>query len=62
MTEEIQTLFDEWFYSQEGYHTLAERFYGELDYGSRVRREMTAKGWLMAAFNEGFERGYKEGY
>lgn len=57
MTEEIQTLFDEWFYSQEGYHNLAERFYEELDYGDRVRRQETAKEWLMAAFNEGFKEG-----
>lgn len=51
------TKFEEWFYDMENFSTRSERFYDEL--GITAPLAFRAKAWLEAAYNRGFEDGYK---
>lgn len=46
-----KNLFDEWFYSLEGYHLLAERFWDDMERGDGD----SMLEWMNASFSAGYE-------
>lgn len=46
-----KNLFDEWFYSLEGFHILSERFWDDVDRGDRN----LVLEWMNASFSAGYQ-------
>ena len=56
--EEIETAFNEWFYSNHTDYSLkAEYFYGDVSVEDLKTREDLMKKWLYASFFTAYQRG-----
>lgn len=59
--EELNSMFEKWFFQTENFHLLAERFYEDLDairdrgYATNKDGNTQIANWLKAAFEAGYD-------